>query len=145
MRYPRSILGRPQIPPLPGYVVLTDRADGTLWLLTWSNAQANITPDNEGHISISDVIPTTRRAATRVYTAGEEPFLAEIPHRLIVRNGRLGFEYSALPAPDTDRDQALITARKGDARNKVREFKIATGWRDGDALIDAVAWVPRNI
>lgn len=82
-------MGPIQIPPLPYYIILTDRADGKLWQLSFNVATAS--PDGFGYISINDALPTT--PDKQVYPAFEEPFLSNSPRtRLIIRGGILGVE-----------------------------------------------------
>jgi len=130
-----------QIPPLPAYLVLTDRADGTEWLLSWTTAQAG--PDGNGYITITDTIPS--RGDVKRYAAGEEPYLDEWPYRVFIRGGRIGVDDEALPQAEQDRDQAMIAAKRSDNRRKVRELRVSDVWEFGDLIGDVLAWVPRDM
>lgn len=80
---------RVRIPPIPRGIVLTDRDDGTLWILTHNTVESS--PDGDGHVSIKDTFALTQDH--RIYTANEGPVLGEHGTiRLLVRGGRLGYE-----------------------------------------------------
>lgn len=127
--------GRIQIPPLPFPLILTDRADGTLWLVSYT-----LTPpysDGYGFITINSTLPT--RPNRRIYAANEEPWLpAPYPTRLIVRNGYLGVEITDFPQAHTDQDQAPLYATVG-LQRAVREIISST------EVLGEYAWVPTTV
>lgn len=128
-------LGPIRIPPLPRMLVMTDRADGKLWLLTHDRGD---TAEALGYarkerMAIMDEVPEDiqrrLRGEVQVYGPEDGPFLAEHPHpRLFIENGRLGYEYDELPLELTDRDNAPICSRVGSKR-EVREIVFPDGWR----------------
>lgn len=114
-RRPRSIaegvvqrtVDKAFIPPLSTRVVLTDRADGTLWLLSFSTTPAG--PDGLGYISILTPPPDRPDQGNyTVYGPSSGPVVSwvstpvahsqgvdprpEVFARLLVRGGYLGFE-----------------------------------------------------
>src|SRR5262245_52254782 len=95
-------MGRIQIPPLPQNIILTDRADGTQWLLSHSD-RTEPSSDGEGHIAIISNFHLTDSDYV-IYGAYDEPVLKEDPRvRLIVRGGRLGYDIEELPRMVQDR------------------------------------------
>ena len=98
-------MGRVRVPPLPSRIVLTDRADGTLWILTHEA--------DGSHVGIESTIPANAKDL-HTYPANVGPVLPTVPEaRLLVRGGFLGYEETALPRATTDRDQARILTRRG--------------------------------
>jgi len=59
-------LGRPAVPPLPAFVVMTDRVTGTLYVLTYTGASPSLA------LSVSATIPARNRT---VYGPMEGPYL----------------------------------------------------------------------
>ncbi len=129
-------MGRIRIPPLPYGTVLTDRADGTLWLLT--HTQSLPGPDGEGYFSITDVIP--RSVNTRVYAAYDEPPVESQPNmRVIIRNGSLGVEVPVDRGQGvTDMDVAPLQTRKGYERRTAYLYAP----EDWNLLGYVLAWSP---
>lgn len=132
---PGSGLGIMQLPLLPQYMVLVDRADGSLWTLTHS-----ITPpasDGFGYISITSGKPDFD--GYYFFDVGREPVLAVNPTvRIIIRDGYLGYTTDEpLRGIQTDRDQARIMTRRS-TFDETREIIRPTGWIEGTAL----AWSP---
>lgn len=126
---------RPQIPPFPMYFVLTDRADGTKWVLRWSTNGANPPADGLGWVSISNQLPTDFEGGFVVYGPRDGPRLANKPEmQLLVRGGYLGYEMATLPNPTTDMDQPRILARNG-LIFSFRKIILGTAWaKDGDTI-----------
>ncbi len=139
MRRTMYLPGRPDVPPLPQQVILTDRADGTKWLLTYTLTPGGL--DGNGYISITDQLPGPQQLDVVVYPAYGELYVADPPVRLFLRGGRLGVELDTLPAQETDRDQALIVARLGRSR-KIRAIKARVGWTP---VNNELAWEPRDL
>lgn len=111
---PRTIqgywdMGSIQIPPLPVNIILTDRADGTLWLIEHVTTTDPFPPgDGFGRIGITTTLPTKPDKIT--YAAYEEPYVAD-GIRLIVRGGRLGFDYDQSDFRITDQAQGGLFIR----------------------------------
>ncbi len=100
-----------QFPILPQQIILTDRADGTRWLLSHNRTTAS--SDGLGSISIDDA-PNLFRGDYRIYSPDEGPILATDPTvRLIVRGGYLGVDIEALPTYILDLDQSRVLTRRG--------------------------------
>jgi len=112
--YGWSDLGPIQIPVLPPYIVLTDRADGTLWLLTW-NATNQPPVDGLGYVSIrNDGLPTGPRVQT--YGPFDGPTVGSVKGnvavRLFVRGGFLGYDYQTGNEVDVGEAAGQIMAQK---------------------------------
>lgn len=106
LRSPRQI----RVPILPSGIILTDREDGTLWLL--SHTLTSPGPDGNGYITIRT--PMANIPGAVVYEAGSEPYLDNnANYRIIVRGGYLGVEYIPLPSHIADQDNAPIYTRSG--------------------------------
>ena len=125
-------------PFFPPFTVLTDRDDGTRWLLQYNTVIA--APDAFGHISITDTF--TLRKDMRIYPAWDEP---AVPGgggrvRLFVRGGRLGMDYD--DSFRVDRDQHRIMARLG-LQREFREIILPTDW--DESFLEPLAWVPVDI
>lgn len=90
-------LGPIQIMPVPPFIILTDRADGTKWWVTFNTTTFSL--DSLGYISISTTSPPINNPGNILtYGAFEEPWLTNGQDangsltRLIVRGGFLGVE-----------------------------------------------------
>src|SRR3990167_3608969 len=102
-------MGMIRIPALPQFIVMTDRADGKLWVLTHGS-------DGE-HIAINDdltVLDLGQRTWTSTtYGPNDGPYLPTNPGvRLIVRAGRLGYEFITQDQGVSDQDQARLLTRR---------------------------------
>lgn len=101
------------VPPKTGRVVLTDRGDASLWLLTFSTAEAST--DGLGYISILQPVPDIPDKGNlhvygqyegpyiqwvdtpTVHSQGADPRFGAPPNaRIFVRDGYLGFETVSL-------------------------------------------------
>lgn len=110
-------MGRVRVPPAPPALILTDRADGKLWLIAFS-VEGLPTVDGFGRITITDVLPNCRWRNCLVYKAGQEPYIGTNPYyRIFVRDGHLGLDIEELPHPVIDMDNQPISAVKGWDRN----------------------------
>lgn len=114
-----------RIPPLPKFIILTDKDDGTEWLLTHSD------DDVDGvdlHISINDAglsgVSTLESPNVIRYPANEGPLVGH-GLRLFVRDGRLGLETT-----DTV-GYAPVFTRVGVERES-HELRVV--WGEGDDL-----------
>lgn len=138
------------VPPKTGRVVLTDRGNASLWLLTWSTAEAS--PDGLGYISILQPVPDLPdKGNLHVYgpfdgpyiswvdtplkhTQGADPrFGRPVNTRLFVRDGYLGFETVDL----TTRSGRTI-ARKG--VQKINREIIRPSIYDDSGQSNVLAW-----
>lgn len=140
--YGYTDLGKPRVPPLPQRIILTDRADGTRWLLTF-----NLTPstsDGYGHISITDTIPRSFDQDYFEYGAYDGPYVPGSGGgaRLLVRSGRLGFDDGPIPQGISDDNQGRIFARVGLQRG-FREIIIPSTWKAGQD--NTLAWSPVTV
>lgn len=112
---------------LPNFFAMTDREDGNVWYLTHD-------ADDE-RFAINDSLPAGRlKGAIQRYEPYHGPIIAENPRlRLLIRNGRIGYEVEVLPQGVSDRDQARITTRRG-----VSDFRLevhrSTWQTPGDVL-----------
>ncbi len=117
-------LGPVQIPPFPVRIILTDRDDGTLWVLTHD-------ADRE-HVVLSDVFPTD--TLYTIYGPYDGPIVGTNPRiQLLVRDGRLGYEQDDNPPWLNDRDQARVLSRRA-ANTTYTEIVVPSGWLYPDAL-----------
>lgn len=101
---PLGAHNRVRIPPLPQQIIMTDRADGTLWLLSYSG----------DFVSINNVF--SARNDTTIYGPYDGPILADgdrVDCKLLIRGGYLGYEAELAPP---NRSQARVMARMGVAR-----------------------------
>lgn len=99
--------GKAYVPPLPNFVVIEDRADGTLWYLS-------IVEDHGlPHVSINDasVHPMVPK---HIYRAFDEPFISGDPRvRMIIRDGLIGMEVLTPPKGTSQQSSPPTHARKG--------------------------------
>lgn len=107
-------LGTIQIPARQPAIILTDRADGTLWLVSF-----NTTPPE--HLSISTEFSIIRhREGARVYEADDGPKMDESgEYTLMVRGGRIGLDYIPFRQAQTARDDSPPYARKTSESRKL--------------------------
>lgn len=106
---------RIRVPPLPPVLQMEDRDDGTLWtcLLRLS--------DNRWSISDAVLGPFLRGQAKR-YGPYDGPRLPDHPEaRMLIRGGRIGFEFDALPVYIEDIEFGRLYARRGN-NNAVLEL-----------------------
>ena len=107
--------------------VLEDRADGTLWQLTHRQSDARFAIRD-------DAVPAFFRGQVRQYSAFDGPVMGFNPRvRLLIRDGRLGYEMVVLGQGITDRDNARILTRRG---NEQYSLEVTDGdWlQEGDTL-----------
>lgn len=117
----RRALGPVHIPPVPEAIILTDRDDGTKWLISWDNVVTSI--DNRGHITLNSTIAMGQEAV-RTYGVDDGPKLGGSgEYSLIVRGGHLGLDYEPFSRGVEDIDNAPTFARKR-ASNTLRQLFI---------------------
>lgn len=111
-------LGRIQIPPLSPAIVLTDRTDGSLWLLSFNNSGTDQLSIN------SDFSAIQRKEGVRIYEASTGPAMDEDGEfTIFVRSGRIGIDFNPFPRPVVAYDNAPPYARQSSAQ---RQMKIST-------------------
>lgn len=128
-------LGFAAVPALPQFIVLTDRDDGTQWVLSHSA--------DRYRISLRTVDEALRANPAwqdaKFYEADQGPVLATEPRvQLLVRGGRLGYEIETLPkGVGSVSPRRFLTRRRQD--HQVHEVikPTETPWQ----LEDALAWV----
>jgi hypothetical protein len=126
-------MGRVRVPPLPQTIAFFDRggvefAAGTKWHL--------IHDETGTWVGITTDPPPKASPATTDYDSGSRsgPRPPTEPRaRLIVEDGRLGYDPEELRQGVTDKDQQRILTR---VRFDRRTFEIVApeGWRPGDTL-----------
>ena len=90
--------------PLPGYIVMEDRDDGTEWYLSHNAARTRF--------AINDAAPNPKEPVRR-YGPYAGPYIARYPKiKLLIRGGRLGYEVEELPPWLRDRDNGLVASRR---------------------------------
>lgn len=106
-------MGPVAVRPLAAYTILTDRADGTLWVL-----QHDATLE---HVVLSDdTAEALARSDKYVYAARSGPVVGT--SRLLVRGGRLGYEPLDEPA-----SQSKPLTRIGNVSRRFLEIKSPAG------------------
>lgn len=92
-------MGGISVPPLPTPIILTDRDDGTLYLL--SSNEVVSSSDDLGHISITTDVSITQRERADVYDAFDTgPRIGKNGEWLLfIRGGHIGIEEKYL-GPD---------------------------------------------
>lgn len=116
-------LGAMIVPTLTEFMVLTDRDDGTLWLLTHALIE------DRDYFAITDQWKA-RKQPVRIYGPYEGPYLPEHPElRFFVRGGRIGYEVTDL-LMQTQR----ILSRKQMQHYTLEVFVPASYKRAGDEL-----------
>lgn len=128
-------LGPIIIPFRSQYIVMVDRADGREWLLVHNLTVAP--PD--GHIAITDVLPSSRAEITR-FGPYDGPYVQPRTNaqedrviRLLIRSGFLGYEMVEQQGI-TGQAQARVLTRRDNSRTR-REVLVPTAWATpGDVL-----------
>ena len=127
-------MGKIRIPPLPKWIAITDRQDGTVWYLEFVSSQ-----DGLGYVGINTTTPRPDRDWV-IFGPNDGPIITgDDTHpslRLLVRGGVLGYEINTL-------DQGLsndgrILARQGVSKN-LGELYRPVSWRN-DGLQDTLAY-----
>lgn len=123
-----------RIPVLPTYMVLTDRADGTLWSLSHDASHT--------HFTINSDLSWDKYSV--VYGPYEGPYVGGFPGftlKLYIRNAHLGYDVEELPIMITSRNNARIMSRRGfepftcEVRLPVDWINGSAKWSDGHGLI----------
>lgn len=108
-------MGRPQVPPLPAFIVMTDRVTGTEYVLTLSGTSPALA------LSVSSTLPAERLRAS--YGPYDGPYLnGEI--RLYISNGALASE---VPWPKPGNWNARVFARRSNERTLLEITSDASG------------------
>jgi hypothetical protein len=102
------------IPSRPIAIVLTDRDDGTKYMVSFNTDAPERLSINTDYASIQ------RREGIREYEAYEGPTMdTDGEYRLFIRAGRIGLDYNAFPVSTTDLDQAPPYSRKNRDEEKL--------------------------
>lgn len=106
-----SNLGPFQFPFWAQAIILTDRADGSLWMVSFNTSSPE-------RLSINSIYSTIqRKEGVRLYAADDGPKMDEDGEfTLIIRSGRLGFEYNPFPRYEVARDDSPPYARQTSAQ-----------------------------
>jgi len=119
-----ELLARPQI------IVMVDRADGTEWQLTHRQS------DNRWALR-DDPVPHGLRGQVRRFEAFDGPRLGAHPEvRLLIRDGRLGYEIAPLGQGVRDLDTHRVCTRRGLAAYSLEV--IPAGW---SGARDTLGWI----
>lgn len=131
-------LGHIRIPPLPQFIIMTDRADGTFWELQWNTDTPSF--DGNGYISITDTL--SRKPDKTTYGPYEGPYVQEqnITQgspiiKLLIRGGRLGYEMVREQSLQSIDNPPVLTRRVGS--NTLREIIVPLTWRSES---DTLGW-----
>jgi hypothetical protein len=109
-------MGRPAVPPLPNFFVLTARDNGVQYVLTFTGTAPALT------FALSTTLPTTPDVT--YYGAYAGPYVASGTRRLFVTGGALASE--ALAAGDLPVQQGKVLARRG-VETTVMEVTFVSG------------------
>lgn len=137
MWYGYADFGPIQMPPVPRYIVLTDRTTGTAWWLTYNTDLT--TADGYGYISITDTSPPSSQESI-TFGAYDGPYLSGplgTTRQLFVRNGYLGVE-ERQDRGIVDAESLQIYARKAGLNISMRHIIFSTTG-------NFYAWVPYTI
>lgn len=115
-------MGQPQIPPRPNYIVMTDRSNGTDYVLAYTGGTGTAT------IAPSATMP--RSPDVSRFGAYDGPYLNGAV-RLYMSGGTLTGE--AIDPADLPVNTPRVFARKGNSR-LLLEVLAPEGWEPGDAL-----------
>lgn len=125
-------LGGIDIAPRPQMILMTDRGDGTIWLLSSNTEHYSI--DGLGHISITNTIPN--KMDFILYGPYDGPIITGPPDdiKLLVRDGTLGYEFEPHPIWLGRRENAPVLTRHLLDRS-YREIVTPDTWQNpGDML-----------
>lgn len=155
MAFDRSIIQQPlqrvwsnpniewmRFPVLPQQLILTDRADGTLWLLSHNTTVQPQDTDGFGRISINSTF-SIGYGDYEIFGPYDGPVIPGPSNDivLLVRDGHLGYELrSSGFANAADRNLRVLT-RKG-TLDETREINVPSSWSDPP---DMLGWSPVEI
>lgn len=106
--------GSIQIPPLSPAIVLTDRADGSLWLLSFNSTFERLSIN-------SDFSTIKNKEGVRIYEANLGPAMDEDGEfTIFVRSGRVGIDYNPFPRPVIAYDNAPPYARQSASQRQMK-------------------------
>lgn len=124
-----------RVPLIPRHTILTDRDDGSLWVLSHSEDGYRVSLR-----SIDEALPVNREWwDAYVYPVNEGPALTKVPGVfLIVRGGRLGYDAPGLSMGVVSKRKRRLLTRRGMSQRTYEIVKpTETPWK----LFDALAWV----
>ncbi len=124
-------------PPFPPFTVLTDRADGTLWVLSHDVTGEYVAINDQGLLINPVVSSTIMFPDFTVYPAYQGPIIPDEPSnpygqaakqkRLLVRNGYLGYEDI-----EPEVEQGRVMTRRRMSRI-LRRIIVPGSWRSFDS------------
>lgn len=107
-----SDLGRQKISLVPQITVLTDRADGSLWVVTFETSPK----ERIGITDLATYAVTNIIEGAKLYTAFRGPALDTTQvggsFTLFVRSGRIGIDFRTFPVGEIDIDTPPAYARQ---------------------------------
>lgn len=120
-------MGPIRVPYLPLYIVMEDRDDGTLWALSHG-------ADGE-HWAINDELPPAGGTDFKQYGPFDGPYIAgNSKIRLLIRGGRLGYEYNHDVEPRTGQSSGMVASRRY-VQPLVNQIIVPSTWSEyGDVL-----------
>lgn len=122
-------MGGIRVPPLPMYMILVDRDDGTEWYLSHDASHT--------HFAINDgPLPVTNKYFYVKYDAFEGPLVGVNPTvRLYIRDGHLGYDTEELPEYIHYEDNQRVLSRRGFERFTCEVRLPSTGFVEGRGLV----------
>jgi hypothetical protein len=125
-------MGQTRVPPLPPFVAMTDRADGTVWYLSHNVDFSRIAVNNV--LAAINLSPVERFQDITTYGPNDGPWLTT-QIQIFVRSGRIGYDFHPL----VEQGVTFYGNPTPWSRRKVQRtsFKIAVGtlWhKEGDRL-----------
>lgn len=116
-------LGPVRIPPLPPFIFMTDREDGTIWQLSHDT--------DDDHVGIDDSGIGTK-VHYELYGPYDGPWIyADPPIRMLIRDGRLGYDIPDATDLAVKYSNGAIMTREG---NTAASFEIKLPSEDTTGL-----------
>lgn len=116
-------MGRFNLPVLPLPVILTDRDDGTLYLVSWNDTSG---PDAVGRITLTTDLTAKQRDGYIIWPAFEGPVIQGTSngrYHLMVRSGHLGIDFVAVQQGTSAHNSPPQYARKKGSLHR-RQFTL---------------------
>lgn len=124
---------RARQPPFPSFIVLEDRDDGTLWVLTHDETGEYVAINDEGLLVNPSVSSVVKFPDFVIYPAPSGPIIPDTPSnpigqaasqkRFFVRGGRIGYEDVA-----DEVEQGRVMTRRRMSRI-LRQIIVPDSWR----------------
>lgn len=130
-----------RLPLLPQQIIMTDRGDGSLWLLS-HNTTDSPPSDGFGRISINSTF-STGFGDYEIFGPYDGPLVAgpRDDFLLLIRDGRLGYEVRPDGFALAQDHNLRVLTRKGTVRES-REINVPSTWT---AETDVLGWSPVEI